>query len=420
MSKHTIAAALVLAAAALLATAPQARAQNGHMRQGVGAVNSAMGGAGAATTQSLLGTLYLNPAAMVGYDGARAEFSIDFQRPSHTVETGASTVEGADVRALFPSVAVASPVSDRVSLGLGAYQVGGFQTSYAGTLNGTPFVAASDYSAIRITPSVAFAVTDAIWLGGSLLFDCTSIMQDPLLVGEPTGGSYPNAVGGNSQPVVGFQAVLLWNINDFVALGASDASKTGVSSYSLQATVADPGSSSYGDLQEVGFTLESPAMLAAGLSMTPLPSLLLAADVRYLFYEDAAGFTLEGDSPFGSDLALRGFGWQNVFVFNIGAEYAASDKVALRAGYNTGGSAITDELASVNLTTPGIVRNHLSFGIGWQPTRRFRIDAGYVVGFENSVMGPVLTPGGPLAENVSLTSSSNAFQLAFALGTRGF
>ncbi|NNK48746.1 MAG: hypothetical protein HKP01_07725, partial [Gemmatimonadetes bacterium] len=312
------------------------------------------------------------------------------------------------------------PVSDRVSLGLGAYQVGGFQASYAGSSNGSPFVAASDYSAIRITPSVAFAVTDAIWLGGSLLFDCTSFSQDPLLVGAPTGTSYPNALGGNSQPGLGFQAGLFWNINDFVAIGASYASKTGVSTYSLPATVADPVSSSYGDPQEVSFTLETPAMLTAGLSMTPLPTLLLAADVRYLFYEDAAGFALEGDSPFAADGALAGFGWQNVFVFNIGAEYAASDRVALRVGYNRGDSAVKDELVSVALTTPAIVKSHVSFGLGWQPTRRFRIDAGYVIGFENSVSGPILTPAGPLAESVTLKSRSHGLQLAFTLGTRGF
>jgi len=49
-----------------------------------------------------------------------------------------------------------------------------------------------------------------------------------------------------------------------------------------------------------------------------------------------------------------------------------------------------------------------------------RSDVGYVFGFDNSVTGPVLTPGGALAENVTLKSSGNAFQLAFALGTRGF
>ena len=94
--------------------------------------------------------------------------------------------------------------------------------------------------------------------------------------------------------------------------------------------------------------------------------------------------------------------------------------MALRVGYNHGDSAVTDELASVNLTTPGVVQDHVSFGIGWQPTRRFRIDVGYTVGFENSVTGPVLTPGGALPESVTLKSGSNAFQLAFALGTRGF
>jgi long-chain fatty acid transport protein len=390
------------------------------MRQGVGAVNSSMGGAGAATTQSLLGTMYLNPAAMIGYDGTRMEFSLDFQKPSHTLTTGSSSVEGADDYGAFPSVAVASPVSDRVSLGLGAYKLGGFRTSYAGTVNGSSFAAGAEYQAVRFTPGVAFAVSDAIWLGGSLLVDWTSFQQDPLLVGEPSGGVYPNGIGDDSQAGIGFQAGLLWNLNDFVALGASYASKTGVSGYTLPATVADPGSSSYGDVQQVAFKMETPAMLVAGLSMTPLPTLLLAADVRYLFYEDAAGFAVEGDSPFDSNGALAGFGWQNVFVFNIGAEYSATDKVSLRAGYNHGDSAITEDLVSVNLTTPATVKDHVSFGLGWQPTRRFRIDAGYTVALENSVTGPVLTPGGALPENVTLKSGGNAFQLAFTLGTRGF
>jgi len=61
-----------------------------------------------------------------------------------------------------------------------------------------------------------------------------------------------------------------------------------------------------------------------------------------------------------------------------------------------------------------------SFGLEWQPTRRFLIDAGYVFGFENSVTGAILTPGGALAENVTLKSAGNSFQLAFSLGTRGF
>ena len=94
MHRHRTIVALAMAAAVMLAGTSQALAQNGHLRQGVGAVNSSMGGAGAASTQSLLGTLYLNPAALVGYDGTRVEFSVDFHRPSHTVETGADRVRG--------------------------------------------------------------------------------------------------------------------------------------------------------------------------------------------------------------------------------------------------------------------------------------------------------------------------------------
>ena len=419
MRRHTLIPALVLAASVLMAGASAAQAQNGHVRQGVGAVNASMGGAGVASTQSLLGSFFLNPATLVGYDGTRMEFSLDLAKPEHEIASGSTSLESEDEFSVFPSVGVASPVSDRVTLGLGAFQLGGFETRYAGNLAGGSFAAASRYQAVRFTPAASFAVSDAIWLGGSLLVDWTSFQQDPLLVAAPTTQAYPNAVGGDTEIGVGFQAGVLWNVNDFVAIGASYASKTGVSEYTLPATVAAPGPT-FGDLQIAAFKVETPAMLVGGLAMTPLPSLLLAADVRYLFYEDAAGFKLEGDSPFASDGSLAGFGWQNVFVFTIGAEYSASDKVALRVGFNHGDAAVTEELASVSLTTPAVVKDHLSFGVGWQPTRRFRIDAGYTVAFENTVTGPVLTPAGALTESVSLKSSGNAFQLAFALGTRGF
>ena len=49
---------------------------------------------------------------------------------------------------------------------------------------------------------------------------------------------------------------------------------------------------------------------------------------------------------------------------------------------------------------------------------RIRIDAGYVVGFENSMTEPILNPGGALAENATLKAAGNSFQLAFSLGMR--
>jgi long-chain fatty acid transport protein len=403
----------------LLIGAPGARAQNGHVRQGIGAVNTTMGGAGVATTQSLLGSLYLNPASLIGFDGTQVEFSLDFVNPNHELLAGSSTLKSSHDHGYYPSTAVASPVSDRVALGLGAIQLGGFRTRWTGPLEGESFAAEGQYDVVRFTPAVGFAVTDAVWLGGSVLVDWTSFRQDPLFVGAPTDQAYPNAVGGDRKIGVGFQAGLLWNVNDFVAIGASYASRTAVDEFVLPGTVNAAGSATFGDLQPVPFTLETPAMLVGGLAMTPLPSLLLAADVKYLFYEDAAGFSIEGDSPYASDGSVAGFGWQNVLAFGIGAEYAASDELALRAGYSHGGSAVTEDLVSVNLTTPAIVKDQVSFGLGWQATRRFRIDAGYMLGLENSVTGPILTPAGALSETVTLKSRSHGAQLAFTLGTRG-
>lgn len=62
---------LIMAGLLLLGPVPRASATDGHFLHGVGAINSAMGGAGIATPESLLGTFNLNPAGLVAFDRLR-------------------------------------------------------------------------------------------------------------------------------------------------------------------------------------------------------------------------------------------------------------------------------------------------------------------------------------------------------------
>ena len=58
-----------LALIACLVAAPMsaARATDGHFLHGIGAVNSAMGGAGVAAPQDVLTAFYLNPAGLMAF-----------------------------------------------------------------------------------------------------------------------------------------------------------------------------------------------------------------------------------------------------------------------------------------------------------------------------------------------------------------
>src|SRR5215468_3691664 len=74
----------ILVAALLLAGAP-AWAANGHLLHGVGAVNSAMGGAGVALPNDALGALNLNPALLTQLDGYTFELGAEDARAQNSV-----------------------------------------------------------------------------------------------------------------------------------------------------------------------------------------------------------------------------------------------------------------------------------------------------------------------------------------------
>jgi long-chain fatty acid transport protein len=118
----------------------------------------------------------------------------------------------------------------------------------------------------------------------------------------------------------------------------------------------------------------------------------LEADVKWLNWADADGY---------SD-----FGWDDQWVFNIGAQYKPTPKLALRVGYNYGENPVDthswdDRNGPVNVQGknvpatqyeilriagfPAIVESHITAGIGYQLTKSVSIDVAYTHAFEETV-----------------------------------
>ena len=85
---------LAIAGLLLLTNVPRASATDGHFLHGVGAINSAMGGAGISAPESLLGTFNLNPAGLMAFDGLRMEFSMEMFQADRTVSSSVPTPTG--------------------------------------------------------------------------------------------------------------------------------------------------------------------------------------------------------------------------------------------------------------------------------------------------------------------------------------
>jgi len=111
-----------------------ARADQGHSLLGVGAVNSAMGGAGVALANDPLGALLLNPALLPRLDGNRFELSLEVSSQDSAVESRvgpfSGRTEGTD-EAVLPAFAwTRHAAGSRAAFGAGVLPLSGFGVDY--------------------------------------------------------------------------------------------------------------------------------------------------------------------------------------------------------------------------------------------------------------------------------------------------
>jgi long-chain fatty acid transport protein len=444
----------------LLAMPAPAEATDGHFLHGVGAVNSAMGGAGVAAPRSLLGAFYLNPAGLMGFEGTRVEFSFEMFKPDRTVSSTVPTPtpgvflsgstrsksEWVPIPAMGFSTKLAN---DRVAVGLGGLGIGGFGVDYSGASVAPPGIPSnpilaprpsgfgqvySNYQLLKITPAVAVAASSKLWLGAALNINWASLAVDPMPVAAPafdpgpdsTPGTpddrafYSRATAADGAFGFGVQLGAIYRLNDLFAIGAAFTSEQKFQDFSFNSVFENPNLPTFGTPRTITFGLNVPMVLAAGVALDPLPNLSLGFDFRYMFYEDTEGFKVPASGPFRPDGSVAGFAWENIYAIAAGAEYRVSDRVALRGGYNYSQNPIPDAQAMINIPAPAIVKHHATFGLGVRASRRIEISAAYYKAFKNKGTGPVIGPTGPVPGSaVTNALSEQSLLVQFSFSTRG-
>ncbi|MBW2628663.1 MAG: outer membrane protein transport protein [Deltaproteobacteria bacterium] len=444
--------ALALVGFFFLANVPTAFATDGHFLHGIGAVNSAMGGAGISAPESLLGTFNLNPAGIMAFDGLRMEFSMEMFQADRTVSSSAPTPGGGTLSGSTQSKKAFVPIpafgasyrlpGDRVVLGLAGLGTGGFGVDYpASAVPTAPGQSAnpillpqpngfgqvySDYSLLKIAASVAWAVTDDLWLGAALNIDRAALAVAPMPAASPdfdpaTGTAFfPNATAADGAFGIGFQVGLLYNVNDIFAFGASYTSEQWFRPFEWNSTHANPNLANFGEPRTFSFKLNVPAVVGGGVAVQAVPELLLTADFKYYFYKNTPGFEIPSTGPFNADGSLAGFGWDNIYSIAFGVKYEPADIIALYGGYNFSDNPVPDSLSMINIAAPAIVQHHISVGVGIRATKQFEITAAYYHAFRNSGTGEILNPAiPPGTSSVTNSMQENSVLLQFSYVSRG-
>ena len=419
-----ISLALMLAATTSM-VAVEGFATEGYFTNGSGARNKAMAGAGVADGRDA-SILNLNPAGILG-NGTDLTVSVSLFSPKRKFLGGgpapsftpSAVVESSENLFAVPNLAFVKQIDDISSWGIALAANGGMNTNYRDVtnptcqflFNQTPPRAPADNGVYcggttgvnlsQATISLAYAREfGKLKLGGGpvfgfQIFEATGLraFTFPSGPGQPAPTLFPNAMTNNgSDRSTGFGATIgfQYEVSPAIRFAGAWHSKLNMSSFDkYKGLFADAGD------------FDIPSNYQIGISADVTPSLSVSVDYRHIKYSDvpsvsnpqvvidANGFPKQFGSADGP-----GFGWEDVDVFKIGAEWKYSDQWTLRAGYAANSQPVQGENITIGILAPGVMKQHITLGGEMAVNDSNSFEFALMYAPPESVSGIELTPQG--------------------------
>lgn len=310
--------------------------------------------------------LYNNAAGMTELEGTQFEGGATFIRPSQTVSTTtrAGTDENyADSKWWTPPHAYAThQFNDKVWAGLGVFTRYGlgvdFEDDWAGRYN----CQEATIQSIDINPSVAFKVMDNLSLAAGVRAEW---FEFELYRAIPTGTPFVDPdlqmhMKGDSWGV-GYNLGAFYKATDWLSFGLaydSEVDQTVEGDYDVNHPLLSGGDGS-GDIT-------TPGILRFGTSIQATEKLTVNAGVVYTMWSSYEDLTIDFDPALLGRVASSSAekDWDDVFRYQLGAEYALNETWALRAGYIR--DMTPDPDAHMDYIVPANDRNLISAGVGYK------------------------------------------------------
>ncbi|MCI0639606.1 MAG: outer membrane protein transport protein [Gemmataceae bacterium] len=384
----------LLGAALVFMSSAAAQAQ-GIILPGSGGAHRSMGGVSTAIAVDAVGGNYWNPAAIATLPFNEVVIGGEFSYPEiHLGSTipgfsSGSTRSDSGLGVLTGVGYVHHNVDKGLTTGLGLWTIGGGGVNYPGdpsnpVLSPTgPFQRfvlgpqAASLQLVQIAPSAAFRVTDKLAIGFGPTVDVAVVSMDPAFFGPPDDANGDGVLtfptGTHTRPFWGggFRAGLVYEVAPALSVGFSYTSQQWFEKWRFNARdeVGNPTSFA------IDFSL--PQFFSAGVAYRGIDGLILAADVRYIDYEN-------------SDLLGDTAKWQNIFALAVGAQYQLTRCLTLRAGYIFNENPIPNTATLLNSQLPGFIQHTASVGAMMQLNESMALSVGYVHAFKNEISGSIV------------------------------
>ena len=399
----------VFAFMALAGLAGSAFATNGMFSHGYGMKSKGMAGASSAMHDDAFAGAN-NPAA-AAFAGDRIDLGVDLFSPRREATMGGffgpgmdATVDSESNYFLIPEFGYNQMVSDSLALGVTVYGNGGMNTDYpevsgAGVnFFGNPGSLGVNLVQLVIAPTLAFKVAPNHSIGISPLIGYQQFAADGL--GGPTEDT-DDAWG------FGVRVGYMGKITPDWTIGAAYATKIDFQEFDdYNWLFLDQGDL---DLAE-NWNL--------GVACQVTPAFKLALDYQRISYSDVNSIANPSLVPFplGADNG-PGFGWQDIDVWKLGAEYKYNQQLTVRAGWNHGENPITAADVTFNILAPGVVKDHATLGFTYTLASGNELTMSYMHAFSNDVSGASILPafmGGAPAGTETIEMDQNALGIQYS------
>lgn len=398
---------LAASVAATLFTAGAAHATNGYFADGYGVKSMGMGGGGVALPNDSAMIIATNPAGITE-TGNQVNFDISWFSPKrgYSFVNGNGSTGGADSGSnnfYIPELSGSYALNDTSSIGIAIYGNGGMNTDYAGNANsylgvlgmpGTgPYgtgAAGVNLKQMFIAPTYAHKFMDGkLSVGASVLFARQTIQVKGLNGFDNSMYSVnPGSVTSNqvsSSTGWGGKIGVLYHATDAISLAGSYQTKISMSKFNA-----------YSGLFAEGGKFDIPSTWTVGGAFKVAPTWTLTADFQRINYtgvkaisNPSTAYLMSGDPSKklgGSNGA--GFGWGNVNVVKLGAQWQMTPALQLRVGYNHGTNPISSSDVLFNTLAPGVVKNHYTAGFTYAFDKNQEFSGAFMYAPSVSVSGP--------------------------------
>ena len=379
-------------------------AQTGHLMQGIGAFNMSMGGASTGQPLDIDGALQWNPASISVFHKRIMTFDIGLMSSSPTIYSTVPTQTGnaisgstADDKGISPLPSFAmvfGKENTKHTFGISVFGVSGFGVTFPESqTNPINFPQSmggfgrleSNYMLMQVGVTYAYQISDKFSIGIEPTLDYASLKVNPNPLASPSQTlGYPNS---NTASAFGFggQVGIFYHSDFGLKLGVSYKTQQYFGDLTFENTYLD-GSPA----PENQFKMNFPAIFSAGMGYST-DKFDFALDFRRVFYENTDGFDKTGWTETG---AVAGFGWKNMSVLSVGLQLKLIHKLPLRLGYTYNSNPIDSDVAMYSVEAPAVIENAFQFGLGYQFSDRFTLNATYHHGMSSGkTSGPLLNPG---------------------------